>query len=209
MNSRITKWNPEKGFGFVSVDGKRVFVHCSAISPRPARGEDLTGHEVVVEKVDWNNPKGPSAVWVLTTAQAQQEGRQALEAQERALVLAQFKKGESPSLEELIAVCQNIVGDEASERYWQMAMKSPGAFQRALDIKEAWNQANPNNQKYVLGYGQPWFAEELRFVRFAANNQYAAERLTWAIWKGRMANSLQRTSGALCAQTTKSQTQNG
>lgn len=64
--AKIESWNPESGFGFTRVDGRRVFVHCSVVSPRPARGADLTGREVVVEGVEWGAEKGPRAVSVLT-----------------------------------------------------------------------------------------------------------------------------------------------
>ncbi len=66
---KITNWNPEKGFGFLVVDGKRVFVHCLVINPRPARGVDLTGQEVVVEEVEWKAEKGPRAISVITAAE--------------------------------------------------------------------------------------------------------------------------------------------
>lgn len=63
--ARISFWNPERGFGFAEVDGHRVFVHAISIVPRPARGEDLTGQEIVVDGVDWEAPKGPRATTVL------------------------------------------------------------------------------------------------------------------------------------------------
>ncbi len=44
----VTKWFPDKGYGFVILDGQRVFIHVSAISPAPWRGTDLTGQTLVV-----------------------------------------------------------------------------------------------------------------------------------------------------------------
>lgn len=70
MATRIESWNPEKGFGFARVDGRRVFIHCSVVSPRPARGTDLTGREVEVAGVE-DGPKGRKAtsVKLLPTAE--------------------------------------------------------------------------------------------------------------------------------------------
>ena len=44
----VTRWFPDKGYGFVTLDGQRVFIHASAISPAPWRGTDLTGQTLVV-----------------------------------------------------------------------------------------------------------------------------------------------------------------
>lgn len=77
----IDKWFPGKGFGFCQVEGKRVFVHFSAVSPRPARGTDLTGQELVVEQVDWAADKGPRAVSVVTAAELERRAAVENEAQ--------------------------------------------------------------------------------------------------------------------------------
>ena len=44
----VTKWFPDKGFGFVAVDGRRAFVHVSDIEPYQERGTDLSGKTLVV-----------------------------------------------------------------------------------------------------------------------------------------------------------------
>lgn len=64
VRTRIESWNPGKGFGFCQVNGRRVFVHYSAVSPRPARGSDLTGQEIMVDGVDRTARKGPRALRV-------------------------------------------------------------------------------------------------------------------------------------------------
>jgi len=63
VRTQIESWNLGRGFGFCQVDGRRVFVHYSVISPRPVRGTDLTGQEILVDGVDW---AGSRAVSVLT-----------------------------------------------------------------------------------------------------------------------------------------------
>jgi cold shock CspA family protein len=49
---KIVNYNPEKGYGFVLIQGRRCFIHCTSISPRPKKAENLNGVEVfVVETV--------------------------------------------------------------------------------------------------------------------------------------------------------------
>jgi CspA family cold shock protein len=59
--AEVEDWNTSGGYGFVTV-GRRVFVHHSALSPSPRRGEDATGWPVVIHAVDWDAPRGPKAV---------------------------------------------------------------------------------------------------------------------------------------------------
>lgn len=44
----VTKWFPDKGYGFVTIDGRRVFIHRSVIRPQPLWEADLTGQTIVV-----------------------------------------------------------------------------------------------------------------------------------------------------------------
>lgn len=48
----ITQWNAEQGYGFVFVDGQRVFVHTTAINPEQKRRADLRGMRLVVKRED-------------------------------------------------------------------------------------------------------------------------------------------------------------
>lgn len=57
----ISSWNTEGGFGFTSIDEKRVFIHCSEINPPPERGADLTGQKILIGKINWEEKKGPKA----------------------------------------------------------------------------------------------------------------------------------------------------
>lgn len=44
----VTGWNPERGFGFVAVDGERAFVHVSDILPYQERGINFYHQTIVV-----------------------------------------------------------------------------------------------------------------------------------------------------------------
>jgi cold shock CspA family protein len=57
MTARIFNWNSEKSYGFVRVDGQRVFIHASAIEPKQPRCINLEGSEIVVLKYS-KGPKG-------------------------------------------------------------------------------------------------------------------------------------------------------
>lgn len=71
--TKLFQWNSDRGFGFCKVDGRRVFVHYSVVSPRPARGADLNGQEVMVEGVDWNAEKGPRATAAVVLGEERSE----------------------------------------------------------------------------------------------------------------------------------------
>lgn len=53
----VTEWFPEKGFGFVAIGGKRIFVHVSDINPWHERGINLKGKTLVVHSTE-DSPKG-------------------------------------------------------------------------------------------------------------------------------------------------------
>lgn len=44
----VTKWFPDKGYGFVTLNGRRAFVHVSDVEPYQQRGVDLAGETLVV-----------------------------------------------------------------------------------------------------------------------------------------------------------------
>lgn len=44
----VTRWFPDKGYGFITLDGRQVFIHKSAIRPPPLWEADLTGQTIVV-----------------------------------------------------------------------------------------------------------------------------------------------------------------
>lgn len=80
--SRIESWNSDRGFGFVRVDGKRVFIHTTVIKPQPKRGSDLTGVELAEIQVNWKGEKGPAVVSAVTRDEF--EKRQAEKTQQAA-----------------------------------------------------------------------------------------------------------------------------
>lgn len=82
MATKIEIWNPERGFGFIRVDGKRVFIHAKSVKPRPAAGADLTDHLVDEVKVDWQAPKGPAVKFAFDLT-ANEELHQKEEAEEK------------------------------------------------------------------------------------------------------------------------------
>ena len=49
--AKISWWDPQKGFGFTEVDGKRIFVHSSVIVPKSYEGENLAGQEIEIGQV--------------------------------------------------------------------------------------------------------------------------------------------------------------
>ncbi len=48
----LFQWNSEQGFGFVNVDGQRVFVHATVINPQPKRRAPLQGCRIVIRRED-------------------------------------------------------------------------------------------------------------------------------------------------------------
>jgi len=56
--AKIVRWNTDKGFGFVRIDGKDAFLHVTAIEPRQGRGVNLSEREVEVHQVSQGD-KGP------------------------------------------------------------------------------------------------------------------------------------------------------
>lgn len=61
MPNKISSWNSDKGFGFVTVEGERCFLHVTALSPRPARGADLNGREISGIRIEQGD-RGPKVV---------------------------------------------------------------------------------------------------------------------------------------------------
>lgn len=99
QKSKITNWNSKGGFGFVNMDGKRVFVHVTAIQPRQERGADLNGVEIVVQKTEKNN-KGFSVVSAITVAEFEKQEKGKKEEEEKLAADKQKLAELLPSLQE-------------------------------------------------------------------------------------------------------------
>lgn len=95
--TKIIDWNAQRGFGFVKMDGKRIFVHATAIQPRQERGADLNGLEIIVQETE-RNDKGFSVVSALTVAEFEKQEREKKEEEEK---LAADKQKLSELLPEL------------------------------------------------------------------------------------------------------------
>ena len=78
----VIRWNSEKGFGFIDIASKEVFIHCSKV---PKTCENVIGLKLAV-KVEADLMRGPDKFRV-TTAMAWHEYEADL-ANERAVVLA-------------------------------------------------------------------------------------------------------------------------
>ncbi|MDP3093215.1 MAG: hypothetical protein Q8N16_00430 [bacterium] len=59
----IVRWNTDRGFGFIRINGQDYFLHVTAIEPRQPRGVDLRGQKIEIHKivVDDRGPKITSA----------------------------------------------------------------------------------------------------------------------------------------------------
>ena len=68
----VTTWFPDKGYGFVALDGQRVFIHASAICHAPRRGTDITGQTLVVSATVFG-PKGLSVSRAVTLEEHEKE----------------------------------------------------------------------------------------------------------------------------------------
>lgn len=115
QKSKITNWNSKGGFGFVNVDGKRVFVHVTAIQPRQERGSDLNGMEIVVQKTE-KNDKGFSAVSAMTVVEFEKQEAEKKKTDEE--LVADRKKLAKllPSLQEKIKEKLPLYGSTYLER---------------------------------------------------------------------------------------------
>lgn len=59
MKVVISEWNTVREFGFVVINGQRVFVHYTSIYGQRTGKLDLTGQPLDVREIDWKEPKGP------------------------------------------------------------------------------------------------------------------------------------------------------
>ncbi|MFA6097013.1 MAG: hypothetical protein WC788_05290 [Candidatus Paceibacterota bacterium] len=104
QKNKIINWNSKGGFGFVTVDGKRVFVHTTVIRPRQDRGTDLNGVEIIVQKTE-KTYKGFSVVSALTVVEFEKQEKEQKRADEE--LVADRKK-----LAELLSGLQEKIQDK-------------------------------------------------------------------------------------------------
>lgn len=186
---KIVSWNPDRGFGFAMVDGRRVFVHANVFSSRGgergdllSKGDDLTGLEASVV-VNWENPRGPSASRARLTEQSSQK-----------LLQRNLRKD----------VCFKIAGRLAWEAW---ALAHPGsrggyqgtrvAVQRAI---EAARNLPEGYERFAYGMGQAesgslleWIAEEIT----ALAEKAAGELEPWGCQCGRCRRRWQEAAGRI------------
>ncbi len=82
VHCKVVSWNRDRGFGFVNINGERVFVHSRDIGA--AKDESLFGKALVVEGIT-HGEKGYRAgnVWTEEQYQAKIEAEQEFKAQEQ------------------------------------------------------------------------------------------------------------------------------
>lgn len=68
----VTRWSPDKGYGFVTLDGRSVFIHKTVIRPQPLWEADLTGQTIVVLSTE-SGPKGLSVSRAVTLEEHEKE----------------------------------------------------------------------------------------------------------------------------------------
>ena len=114
--ARLTNWNPEKGFGFVNLEGKRAFVHVTDISPYHERGADLSGQMLVV----YSTTEDQKGLRVTSAATLEEHERQlSAKAEEQ-------RQEEMVRLEEikLLADAKTLLSTKAEE-LWQKISQNP------------------------------------------------------------------------------------
>jgi len=91
--------------------------------------------------------------------------------------------GEIEQLKEFIMKCENVYGNEYTAKFREIAMRSPEHFEKALEIKQEFNNRGErwnygietpmqDRPKFVLGCTESWIADpSIKYLR--SENRFA------------------------------------
>lgn len=129
----VTEWFPEKGFGFVAIGGKRIFVHVSDINPWHDRGVNLKGKTLVVHSTE-DSPKGRRVSCADT--------------------LEEYEKRETERAEE--ARKKELAQKESLEKKAEQRLKDELFMEKYPSLLEKWVSTLQEKMDHYLGRFYPY-----------------------------------------------------
>ncbi len=110
IRTKVVMWKPDKGFGFVVVDGERAFIHINSIRPVQLRGLDLTGIELIIKHTK-NDSKGMIIVEALTVEENDRVEKKQQEHQIKIQELEQSREVGKFKLEEHFSQIEALINE--------------------------------------------------------------------------------------------------